>query len=161
MIHLTSNNESQFYMTVTHPRHATTCPKPNLTAMSCESWITTHPNSKKFFGRGRLPHLPWSHGHVQIHICPAIWAAIRFKERHSGQSGYQSLPRFARSALIIFHLCKPRTLAQLNSRRFHLVIGKNGESAASDGSDREREEKRGRHSLMSGPLSRQAGVYSK
>ena len=38
--------------------------------------------------------------------------------------------------------CKPRKLVQLNSRRFHLVIGKNGESAASDGSDREREEKR-------------------
>ena len=43
--------------------------------------------------------------------------------------------------------CKPRKLVHLNSRRFHLVIGKNGESAASDGSDREREEKREREAL--------------
>ena len=58
--------------------------------MSQESWFMIHHNSN-FFGPWRISY---------ILICPTMWATIANKTRHLYLLAcYQSLPRFARSAL--------------------------------------------------------------
>ena len=89
-----------------------------LRVMIHESWFIT---TIFFFCPWRSHYHPWSPGIGQTLMCPTMWAAIANKERHLHLlPRYQSLPRFARSALI--NVLSQRTPTRnMILRSFHII----------------------------------------